>query len=73
MIKILLISLVFITACGSNIAYGDYVDTTGWSRKQIESIKNQSIYCSLKKLKAFRSLWKRCPVSSQQFECIIES
>ena len=40
MIRILLILLVFITACGSNIAYGDYVDTTGWSRKQIESIKN---------------------------------
>ena len=40
MIKIILIFLVFITACGSNIAYGDYVDTTGWSRKQIESIKN---------------------------------
>ena len=31
---------VFIAACGSTIAYGDYVDTTGWSRKQIESIKN---------------------------------
>ena len=40
MIRILLIFLVFITACGSNIAYGDYVDTTGWSRMQIESIKN---------------------------------
>ena len=40
MIRILLIFLVFITSCGSNIAYGDYVDTTGWSRKQIESIKN---------------------------------
>ena len=40
MIKIILICLVLITACGSSIAYGDYVDTTGWSRKQIESIKN---------------------------------
>lgn len=39
----------------------------------IESTKNQKIYCSLKKLKAFRSSWKRCPVSSQQFECIVES
>ena len=39
----------------------------------IESSKNQSIYCSLKKLKALRSSWKRSPVSSQQFECIIES
>ena len=40
MIRILLIFLAFIVACGSSIAYGDYVDTTGWSRKQIESIKN---------------------------------
>ena len=40
MIRILLIFSVFIIACGSSIAYGDYVDTTGWSRKQIESIKN---------------------------------
>ena len=40
MIKIILFSLVLITACGSSIVYGDYVDTTGWSRKQIESIKN---------------------------------
>ena len=39
----------------------------------IESTENQSINCSLKKLKAFRSSWKRCPVSSQQFECIIET
>lgn len=30
---------MFIVSCGSSIAYGDYVDTTGWSRKQIESIK----------------------------------
>ena len=40
MIRILLIFSAFIVACGSSIAYGDYVDTTGWSRKQIESIKN---------------------------------
>ena len=40
MIRLLLIFLAFIVACGSSIAYGDYVDTTGWSRKQIESIKN---------------------------------
>ena len=40
MIRIFLILSLFIFACGSSIAYGDYVDTTGWSRKQIESIKN---------------------------------
>ncbi len=39
----------------------------------IESTENKPIICSLKKLKALRSSWKRCPVSSQQFECIIES
>ncbi len=27
-------------SCGSSIAYGDYVNTTGMSRKQIESIKS---------------------------------
>lgn len=37
---ILIISFFFIVSCGSSISYGDYVDTTGWSRKQIESIKN---------------------------------
>ena len=40
MIRLILISSIFIVSCSSNIAYGDYVDTTGWSRKQIESIKN---------------------------------
>ena len=40
MIRILLIFSALIIACGSSISYGDYVDTTGWSRKQIESIKN---------------------------------
>tara|TARA_Y100000813_G_scaffold53559_1_gene37477 strand:- start:3027 stop:3467 length:441 start_codon:yes stop_codon:yes gene_type:complete len=40
MIRFILISSIFIVSCGSSIAYGDYVDTTGWSRKQIESIKN---------------------------------
>ena len=40
MTRLILILLLFISACGSSIAYGDYVDTTGWSRKQIESIKN---------------------------------
>ena len=40
MIRVILISSIFIVSCGSSIAYGDYVDTTGWSRKQIESIKN---------------------------------
>ncbi len=39
MIKFILIFALFIVSCGSSIAYGDYVDTTGWSRKQIESIK----------------------------------
>jgi len=38
--KILLIIIFFLESCGSNIAYGDYVNTTGMSRKQIESIKN---------------------------------
>ena len=40
MIRLLLIFLAFLVSCGSSIAYGDCVDTTGWSRKQIESIKN---------------------------------
>ena len=40
MIRILLIFSALIIACGSSISYGDYIDTTGWSRKQIESIKN---------------------------------
>ena len=40
MIRLILISFIFIVSCGSSITYGDYVDTTGWSRKQIESIKN---------------------------------
>ena len=40
MIRLILISSIFIVSCGSSIAYGDYVDTTGWSRNQIESIKN---------------------------------
>ena len=40
MIRLILISSILIVSCGSSIAYGDYVDTTGWSRKQIESIKN---------------------------------
>ena len=40
MIRLILISSIFIVSCSSNIVYGDYVDTTGWSRNQIESIKN---------------------------------
>ena len=40
MIRLILISSIFIVSCGSSITCGDYVDTTGWSRKQIESIKN---------------------------------
>jgi rare lipoprotein A len=38
--KILLTIIFFLVSCGSSIAYGDYVNTTGMSRKQIESIKN---------------------------------
>ena len=32
--------LCFIISCGPNIAYGDYVNSKGMSRKQIENIKN---------------------------------
>ena len=32
--------LCFIIGCGANIAYGDYVNSNGMSRKQIEAIKN---------------------------------
>ena len=32
--------LYFIISCGPNIAYGDYVNSKGMSRKQIENIKN---------------------------------
>jgi rare lipoprotein A len=38
--KILLTIIFLLISCGSSIAYGDYVNTTGMSRKQIESIKN---------------------------------
>lgn len=38
--KILFLIIFFITSCGSSIAYGDYINTTGMSRKQIEAIKN---------------------------------
>lgn len=38
--KILLTIIFFLVSCGSSIAYGDYVNTTGMSRKQIEAIKN---------------------------------
>ena len=38
--KILLTVIFLLVSCGSSIAYGDYVNTTGMSRKQIESIKN---------------------------------
>lgn len=38
--NILLTIIFFIMSCGSSIAYGDYVNTTGMSRKQIESIKS---------------------------------
>jgi rare lipoprotein A len=38
--KILLTIIFFLASCGSSVAYGDYVNTTGMSRKQIESIKN---------------------------------
>ena len=32
--------LCFIISCGPNIAYGDYVNSKGMSRKQIKNIKN---------------------------------
>ena len=32
--------LCFVVGCGPNIAYGDYVNSKGMSRKQIEAIKN---------------------------------
>ena len=38
--KILLTIIFLLVSCGSSIAYGDYVNTTGMSRKQIEAIKN---------------------------------
>ena len=38
--KILLTIIFLLVSCGSSIAYGDYVNTTGMSRKQIQSIKN---------------------------------
>ena len=38
--KILLTIIFFLVSCGSSISYGDYVNTTGMTRKQIESIKN---------------------------------
>jgi rare lipoprotein A len=38
--KILLTIIFLLVSCGSSIAYGDYVNTTGMSRKKIESIKN---------------------------------
>ena len=47
MIRIVLIFSALIIACGSSISYGDYVDRTGWSRKQIESIKNHPNTCLL--------------------------
>ena len=38
--KILLTIIFLLVSCGSSIAYGDYVNTSGMSRKQIEAIKN---------------------------------
>ena len=39
--KIILLTTIFLfVSCGSSIAYGDYVNTSGMSRKQIEAIKN---------------------------------
>jgi|TARA_Y100000389_G_scaffold179129_1_gene192881 rare lipoprotein A (peptidoglycan hydrolase) len=38
--KLIAITLIFIVSCGSSIAYGDYVNSSGMSRKQIEAIKN---------------------------------
>ena len=32
--------MCFVVSCGPSIAYGDYVNSNGMSRKQIEAIKN---------------------------------
>ena len=32
--------MCFVVSCGPSIAYGDYVNSNGMSRKQIEDIKN---------------------------------
>ncbi|MBT3728485.1 MAG: septal ring lytic transglycosylase RlpA family protein [Candidatus Marinimicrobia bacterium] len=37
---IFLIIMCFFVSCGPSIAYGDYVNSNGMSRKQIEAIKN---------------------------------
>ena len=37
---IFLIIICFVVSCGPSIAYGDYVNSNGMSRKQIEAIKN---------------------------------
>lgn len=37
---IFILIMCFVVSCGSSIAYGDYVNSNGMSRKQIEAIKN---------------------------------
>ena len=39
-ITVFTFSLCFAVGCGPNLAYGDYVNSKGMSRKQIEAIKN---------------------------------
>jgi rare lipoprotein A (peptidoglycan hydrolase) len=38
--KFIIVLAWLIISCGSNVAYGDYVDSDKMSRKEIESIKN---------------------------------
>ena len=37
---IFIVIMGFVVSCGPSIAYGDYVNSNGMSRKQIEAIKN---------------------------------
>mgnify|MGYP000521753075 FL=1 len=37
---IFILIMCFVVSCGPSIAYGDYVNSNGMSRKQIEAIKN---------------------------------
>ena len=37
---LLLLVVLYTQSCSSNVVYGEYIDTTGMSRKQIEAIKN---------------------------------
>ena len=39
-LRIILIFSLMMTSCGPSIAYGDYVNSDGMTRKEIESIRN---------------------------------